>query len=289
MIKLISINIRGLGRDIKRKYIRELIRKEKAGVLCVQETKLVKLDDAMCYNLWESNDISWVHKGVDKEGGGILTMWDNKLFKCESSVKGKGFVLVMGDYCCGESGVVVKVLILNIYAPCSIKDKVLLWKEVENKLIIANCSIRCVVGDFNSITNSSERNGLNCGVVNNCDNAKFREFIVRCMLKDIPIVGRKFTWYRPNGTARSRLDRVIVSDEWLLQWPGSKQYILSRQVSDHCALVVKIVLLIGTLNLFGLLMYDNNMMVSKRSLKKFGSTPLLGAMHWKMSRISSRV
>ena len=34
-MKLISINIRGLGGDIKRKYIRELIRKEKAGVLCV--------------------------------------------------------------------------------------------------------------------------------------------------------------------------------------------------------------------------------------------------------------
>ena len=50
---------------------------------------------------------------------------------------------------------------------------------------------------------------------------------------------RKYTWYRPNGTARSRLDRAIVSDEWLLQWPGSKQYVHSRQVSDHCALVVK--------------------------------------------------
>jgi len=52
-------------------------------------------------------------------------------------------------------------------------------------------------------------------------------------------VGRKFTWYRHNGTVRSRLNRAIVSDEWLLQWPGSKQYVLSRQVSDHCALVVK--------------------------------------------------
>jgi len=68
-MKLISINIRGLGRDIKWKYIRELIRKEKARVLCVQETKLVRLDDTMCYNIWESNDIIWVHRGVDREGG----------------------------------------------------------------------------------------------------------------------------------------------------------------------------------------------------------------------------
>jgi len=56
-------------------------------------------------------------------------MWDNKVFKCESSVDGKGFVLVMGIICCGASDTAVKVLIMNIYAPCSIKDKVLLWKS----------------------------------------------------------------------------------------------------------------------------------------------------------------
>ena len=47
------------------------------------------------------------------------------------------------------------------------------------------------------------------------------------------------TWYRPNGTARSRLDRILVSDLWIETWPGSTQYILSRSVSDHCALVIK--------------------------------------------------
>jgi len=166
-------------------------------------------------------------------------MWDNKVFKCESSVEGKCFVLIMGDYCCGGSGTVVTVLIMNIYAPCSNKDKVLLWKEVENMLAIGNCSVRYIIGDLNSVTKVFERKGMNCGAANNCDNARFSEFINRCMLKDIPVMGRIYTWYRPNGTARRKLDRAIVSDEWLLQWLGSKQYVLSRQVSDHCALVVK--------------------------------------------------
>jgi len=75
--------------------------------------------------------------------------------------------------------------------------------------------------------------------VNNREIDRFREFIEVCALKDIPVVGRKFTWYRPNGKARSRLDRVLISDEWLVYWPSSKQYVLSRQVSDHCAIVVK--------------------------------------------------
>jgi len=42
--------------------------------------------------------------------------------------------------------------------------------------------------------------------------------IERCQLHDIPAVGRKYTWYKPNGIARSRLDRVLVSDSWMSQW-----------------------------------------------------------------------
>ena len=56
---------------------------------------------------------------------------------------------------------------------------------------------------------------------------------------DIPCIGRKFTWYRPNGKAKSRLDRVLTSLEWLQHWPGCKQYVLDRQISDHCALLLK--------------------------------------------------
>ena len=32
----------------------------------------------------------------------------------------------------------------------------------------------------------------------------------------------KYTWYKENGLAKSRIDRVMVSLEWLDQWPNSK-------------------------------------------------------------------
>jgi len=38
---------------------------------------------------------------------------------------------------------------------------------------------------------------------------------------------------------RLRVDWIeLISDNWEEMWPGSRQYIL-KQVSDHCALVVK--------------------------------------------------
>jgi len=32
---------------------------------------------------------------------------------------------------------------------------------------------------------------------------------------------------------------LLVCETWLSKWPRSTQYIYSRQVSNHCALVVK--------------------------------------------------
>jgi len=46
-------------------------------------------------------------------------------------------------------------------------------------------------------------------------------------------------WYRSNGIAKSRIDRILVSPEWLEQWHDCKQYAQVRQVFDHCALVLK--------------------------------------------------
>ena len=53
------------------------------------------------------------------------------------------------------------------------------------------------------------------------------------------MVGRKFTWYKPNGMVKSRIDRVLVSKEWLDAWPHCQQFVLNRSISDHCAVVLK--------------------------------------------------
>jgi len=67
----------------------------------------------------------------------------------------------------------------------------------------------------------------------------FNNFIDNMEMVDIPCIGRKYIWYRPNDKAKSRLDRFLVSFDWLQYWTGSKQYVIERQVFDHCALVLK--------------------------------------------------
>lgn len=51
--------------------------------------------------------------------------------------------------------------------------------------------------------------------------------------------GHKFTWFRLNGQAKSQIDRILCSREWLDTWQGSMQEVLHRDVLDHCPLLLK--------------------------------------------------
>jgi len=63
-MKIVSLNIRGLGGSIKRKYIRDLISKEHVEMICLQETKCSDISKENGFLLWESNDIGWIEVGA---------------------------------------------------------------------------------------------------------------------------------------------------------------------------------------------------------------------------------
>jgi hypothetical protein len=50
------------------------------------------------------------------------------------------------------------------------------------------------------------------------DSMWFNLFIQRLGLLDLPLLGRNFTWVQPNGACMSRLDRMLVSPNWLVEW-----------------------------------------------------------------------
>ena len=58
-------------------------------------------------------------------------------------------------------------------------------------------------------------------------------------VEEAPWIGRKFTWFRPNGIARSKLDRFLVSPKWLTKWPGSIQHPLDRNFFGHCLVLLR--------------------------------------------------
>lgn len=89
-------------------------------------------------------------------------------------------------------------------------------------------------GDFNAIRMTQERRGEeNIIDYGRRDMEDFNTFIQNMELFEIPILGKRFTWFRPNGKAMSHIDIFLLSYEWLVSWPDSSQLVLDREYSDH--------------------------------------------------------
>ncbi|KAL0294572.1 UNVERIFIED_CONTAM: hypothetical protein Sradi_6879900 [Sesamum radiatum] len=97
----------------------------------------------------------------------------------------------------------------------------------------------CVLGDFNVVTDVSEI----CGRFAESPNAmsEFRECISAAALVHLPFTGCYFSWHNCSDGSRSlwkRLDRVLVNEVWLTQWPLSKYFCALPSTSDHSPLIL---------------------------------------------------
>ncbi|KAL8526420.1 hypothetical protein ACS0TY_015572 [Phlomoides rotata] len=56
----------------------------------------------------------------------------------------------------------------------------------------------------------------------------------------LPFHGRSYMWYKPDGSCKSRIDRIMVNNLWVSRWPNLHMKDLRRSVSDHCPLVLEV-------------------------------------------------
>ena len=234
-MRILSINVRGFGSPVKWRYIKDIIRKEGVRMVCLQEVRMVNFSFNKCCQLWGDSDIDYLYSEPSNGAGGILTIWHNKFFLCSNRIISSRFNVFIGIF--KENS--IPVVIVNVYSSCNLIDKMQMWEDLKKIRYKEPCKTWCMLGDFNSVRREGERKEINGARGNKREMQGFNNFIDELELLDIPCIGRKFTWYRPNGKTKSRLDRVLTTLEWLQYWPGCKQYVLDRQISDHCALLLK--------------------------------------------------
>lgn len=68
----------------------------------------------------------------------------------------------------------------------------------------------------------------------------FEDFITQSNLFDVPLRGSFFTWYRPDETCKSKLDRALINEEWIEKWPGVVLKGIDRLTSDHYPILLHI-------------------------------------------------
>lgn len=72
-MKLMSVNIRGLGKPWNRKWVRRIVAREKLEFLAIQETKLADITPQIVRSVWDSDDYGFI-AAVNAIGnaGGLL-------------------------------------------------------------------------------------------------------------------------------------------------------------------------------------------------------------------------
>lgn len=165
--------------------------------------------------------------------GGILTFWDEKKFTCISAWNVEGAIIVNGWWKATSD----EVCIINVYAPCCREGKASLWDRLGMVVTQVSGVGVCLVGDFNSIIDPRERVGLGWRVSLR-EIFEFREFIEKNGLTDLELQRRKYSWYRCNGTSKSRIDRALINEKWMERWSETGLRGLPRTISDHCAIIL---------------------------------------------------
>jgi len=232
-MKIISWNVRGLGSTVKRKEVCNLVREKKPFLLRLQETKLSKFDATVCKSLWGDVNADFSFQPSAGASGGIFTSWDTQEVEVWSSFSFDHVLAVSGRFLkTGE-----EFVLFNIYAPCDVSRQQRLWNHLSLRVGALSSQNVCVCGDFNAVRCFEERRSV--GRVHSVvwsDN--FNNFINTTALVDLPLRGRKFTWFRGDGKSMSRIDRFLLSEKWCLTWPNCSQLALTRGLSDHCPLVL---------------------------------------------------
>ncbi|GLT98630.1 hypothetical protein SLE2022_161270 [Rubroshorea leprosula] len=230
-MKVLSLNVKGLGNMVKRRELGRLVRVEKPNLLFLQETKLEGVEECLCKKLWYSDDFDWNMKSSVGASGGLICMWDKSFFVKLGEFTGDGYLGIKGQW-----GVKKDVcFFVNIYAPNDRKKKATLWDELRQR-IVEEGGQWMLAGDFNAVRSMDERRGK---TGESADMKDFDLFIETAGLVDSKLINRKFTCYRPDGTTMSRLDRILMIVEMSSMGGEWVQQGLKRNISDHCAIGLK--------------------------------------------------
>ncbi|MBA0623611.1 hypothetical protein Godav_009062, partial [Gossypium davidsonii] len=65
----------------------------------------------------------------------------------------------------------------------------------------------------------------------------FNSFIDECKVVDLPLFGKKFTWFDPKNKMSS-LDRFLVDEYWLVRFNDLIQQGYDRSISGHISILL---------------------------------------------------
>ncbi|KAK9942585.1 hypothetical protein M0R45_008239 [Rubus argutus] len=198
-MKIISWNVRGVGRRSKRRVIKDKLLNSKADVIIIQETKKEVIDRRLICSIWGVRYTDWVSCPSNGSSGDSSKQWTNWWLS-------------------------------GVYGPNKAREREDFWQELAG--LYGLCEPRwCVGGDFNVVRFPSEKS--NGGRMTRSMRS-FNSFLQDTLMRDPNLLNAEFTWSNLREEAVCcRLDRFIFTPEWEELFPNVRQITLARVTSDH--------------------------------------------------------
>ena len=93
-----------------------------------------------------------------------------------------------------------------------------------------------VAGDFNMTYCSEDKSNEN---INRAMMGRFRHFVHVLELKEIPLLGKRYTWSNERDLPTLvKLDRVLCTNDWEDIYTESVLQSHATEMSDHCPLIL---------------------------------------------------
>ncbi|KAL8465251.1 hypothetical protein ACS0TY_034671 [Phlomoides rotata] len=100
-------------------------------------------------------------------------------------------------------------------------------------LTIWNDEVFCKTSSWHSKEGWERRNG------DKRDISAFDDFIIQSNLIELPLLDKLFTWYKADGSCKSKLDRMLVNGYWMKKWSDLVLTGICRSISDHCPILLE--------------------------------------------------
>lgn len=229
---ILSWNTRGTGQPMKKRAIRETIKKSKCQIICLQETKQNQMNQRLQRAICGNKTDGWVSKNATGSAGGLLCCWNKTEYDGKALHTGNYSISV--ELTCKLTG--FSWMISNIYGPHREQERSLLFSELD-ALRTQNTLPWILIGDFNATRFSADRN---TAAASQNTSKQLNKFVNRHSLVEIKLSGRQYTWSNlRDNPVLAKLDRCFTSIEWLQHFPTTNLSALTRSTSDHVPILLQ--------------------------------------------------
>ena len=236
-LKILSLNVRGLNRTIKRRQVFRWLHQQKSDVIFLQET----YSSPQTIKTWKAE---WGGKIIESHGSnhsrGVMILFKSRLdVTIEKIVNDKNGRYILCEALLDSE----KFVFLNIYSPNDQTQQVQFLRGLSNSLLNTYANEQVVIGgDFNCAISEKDKCGGRSvvhkkGVIQEIKTLKSTQDLVDAWNHKHPNV-QGFTWNNPLMKIQCRLDYFFISKDMQSSIIDIK--VLPNIFSDHSALTISL-------------------------------------------------